>query len=134
MPYQVKLPPEGDISQFSDRRLSYPLKSGDSGDGADVADPLEGLAVRASSICPPLPKGVRLLRYAPKEPPVVVSLVSVVNDMDKFIRHYLVELDARLHSPVQIRGGASVFEILSKLAEAGLELAIDAPSREQLIK
>jgi hypothetical protein len=46
--------------------------------------------------------------------------------VDKFIGRYLAELDARLHSPVQIRGGGSVFEILTKLAEAGLELAIDA--------
>lgn len=54
-------------------------------------------------------------------------VVSVVTDVDKFIRHYLEELDARLHNPVQIRGGGSVFEILSKLAEGGLELAIEGP-------
>ena len=134
MPYRVKLPPAANMSQLSDRRLTYLRKSGDSGDGGDrtdAAESLEGLGVLASSVCPPLPKGVRLLRYAPKKPPLIISSFSVCNEVDKFIRHYLLELNARLHNPVQIRGGASVSEICSKLAEAGLELAIEAPSPGQ---
>ena len=41
------------------------------------------------------------------------------------------ELSARLHSPVQIRAGDSVFELLTKLADCGLELAIESPLRQR---
>ena len=132
MAYRVKLPPHDE--GFGDLRgVSYPPKSGDSGDVGDRIDKTahsEALGVPAPPVCPPLPKGVRLVRYEPRTPPVGIRLVSVVNDVDKFIRHYLEELDARLHHPVQIRGGGSVFEILSKLAEAGLELAIEPPEHD----
>jgi hypothetical protein len=74
---------------------------------------------------PALPRGVRLIRYAPKEPPVAVAPVSIVTNVDKFIRHHLAELDARLNHSIQIRGGGSVFEILAKLAEVGLELRLE---------
>jgi hypothetical protein len=134
MPYRVKLPPEDDLGELLSGRLPSLPKSGDGGDGGDRADataPLEARGVPAPSVCPCLPKGVRLVRYKPRVPPVDIRLVSVVSDVDKFIRHYLEELDARLHSPVQIRGGGSVFEILSKLAEAGLELAIEPPPQGQ---
>ena len=132
MAYRVKLPPQdegrGDLCG-----VSYPPKSGDSGDAGDRIEKtahLEALGVPAPPVCPPLPKGVRLVRYEPRTPPVAIRPVSVVTDVNKFIRHYLEELDARLHSPVQIRAGGSVFEILSKLAEAGLELAIEGPQRD----
>jgi hypothetical protein len=91
---------------------------------------MEAPGVPAPLVCPPLPKGVRLVRYEPKTPPVAINLVSVVTNVDKFLRYSLAELDARLHNPVQIRAGGSVFEILSKLAEAGLELAIEGPQRD----
>ena len=133
MSYRVKLPPEGKMGELLNDRLPSIPKSGDGGDRGDRTDataPLEVLGVPGPPVCPPLPKGVRLVRYEPRTPPVGIRLVSVVTDVDKFIRHYLEELDARLHNPVQIRGGGSVFEILSKLAEGGLELAIDGPQRD----
>jgi len=83
--------------------------------------------VPAPPRCPPLPQGVRLIAYAPKEPPVAVSVCSLVTNVDRFIRHQLEELDARLHSPVQIRAGDSVFEILRKLEEVGLEVTLEWP-------
>ena len=80
------------------------------------------------SPCPyDLPAGIRLLGYTQKRPPVVVTVCSVVTDPDKFIRHALAELDARLHHPIQIKAGDSVFDLLSKLADCGLELAIQWP-------
>ncbi len=36
--------------------------------------------------CPPLPSGVRLIRYTPKTPPVAVQPCSIVTDVDTFIR------------------------------------------------
>ncbi len=77
--------------------------------------------------CPKLPLGVRLVRYQPKKPPVGIEICSVVTDVEKFLLTKLGELEARLHDPVQIRAGDSVFEILAKLEQVGLQVAIDGP-------
>lgn len=129
MPYRVKLPP--DVNKSLNIGPS-PSKSGNSGNGcnsANTPDATQAASVPAPSTCPPLPKGVRLVSYKPKTPPVAIELVSVVTDVDRFLQHYLEELDARLHHPLQIRAGGSVFEILNRLAEVGLEVAIDSPQR-----
>jgi hypothetical protein len=82
-------------------------------------------AALPAQVCPyDLPVGVRLVRYTPKKPPIAVTVCSVVTDPDKFIRHTLGELEARLHHALQIRAGDSVFEILSKLSDCGLELRL----------
>lgn len=79
----------------------------------------------APSDCPGLPPGVRLVRYAPKAPPVVVQPWSIVTDVGKFIHAYLRDLQFRLEHP---RGQvcAPLSDILAKLAEVGVELEIDA--------
>lgn len=76
--------------------------------------------------CPALPGGVRLIRYEPKTPPVAIDTCSVVTDLKRFIRGELIDLDARLHSPVQIRAGHGVFTILDRLRQVGLELEIQS--------
>jgi len=88
----------------------------------------DSAAANLKGECPyPLPQGVKLLRYERKAPPVAVTVCSVVMDIPKFIQHALGALDARLHHPVQIKAGDSVFELLSKLADAGLELRLEWP-------
>lgn len=74
-----------------------------------------------------------MVRYEPKAPPVAVTVCSVVTDVEKFIQHALAELDARLHHPVQIKAGDSVFPLLSKLADCGLDLRLDWPA-ERIIE
>lgn len=78
-----------------------------------------------SNDCPfRLPEGVTLVGYEKKEPPVAITTFSIVNDPEKFIRHALAELDARLHQPLQIRAGDSTFTLLSKLEDCGLALRL----------
>jgi hypothetical protein len=72
-----------------------------------------------------LPDGLQLVRYTRKPVPVAVTVCSVVTDVPKFIRHALTELEARLQRPAQIKTGDSVFELLSKLADCGLELRLE---------
>ena len=74
-----------------------------------------------------LPRGIRLIRWHPKKPPVMIESYAVVTDVQKFIEAELRELDARLHAPVQIRGGFGVFTILDWLAQCGVELEIIRP-------
>jgi hypothetical protein len=71
-----------------------------------------------------LPAGVRLVRYDPKTPPIGIDICTVVIDLEKFLETELHELNARLHSPIQIRGGWGVFTILARLRQAGLDLEI----------
>jgi hypothetical protein len=84
----------------------------------------ERQGVPAPSKCPPLPPGVRLVSYRPKAPPVALALVSIVNDVDRFILAYLGDLRWRLAHP-NTHACAPLREILTKLAEVGVELAID---------
>jgi len=86
--------------------------------------------VPAPAQCPPVPLGVRLVKYAPKAPPVAVAPVSIVTDVDKFIRAYLRDLGQRLQHP-GTHACASLPEILAKLAEVGLELALDGSTQIQ---
>jgi hypothetical protein len=82
--------------------------------------------VSAPPNCPPLPQNVRLIRYAPKKPPVAVQPRSIVTDVDKFICAYLRDLRFRLEHP-EAYACAPLPEILAKLAEVGLELALETP-------
>jgi len=61
---------------------------------------------------------------------VPVTVCSIVADVPKFIKHALAELDARLHNPVQIKAGDSIFELISKLADCGLEVRLEWPERK----
>ena len=85
---------------------------------------LRELTPQGADDLPKLPKGVRLVHYEPKQPPVMIESHAVVTDVQKFIETGLRELDARLHAPVQIRGGFGVFTILDWLAQCGVELEI----------
>ena len=111
-------------------------------DGFDGSLPKESPIIRGGDSAPSvpaaecpycLPEGVKLVRYTQKTPPVAITVCSVVNDPDKFIRHALEELAARLHHPVQIKANDSVFELLSKLADCGLEVRIDWNPQGQII-
>lgn len=74
--------------------------------------------------CPPLPAGVKLIRYKPKSAPVAIAPVSIVTDVRKFIDFNLAELDARLRRPVRTPGAGTVYELMAKLAEVGVELEL----------
>jgi len=79
----------------------------------------------ARNTCPQLPRGVRLVRYSPKKPPVAVAPIAIVTDVDRFIHSYLRDLQFRLEHP-KAHACAPLYEILAKLAEVGVELEIDA--------
>jgi hypothetical protein len=84
--------------------------------------------VYAPPNCPPLPRGLKLVRYIPRIPPIKLDDgYSSITNVAKFIDSELRELYARLYSPVQIRGGYGVFVILDRLRQVGLEIEIVAP-------
>jgi hypothetical protein len=70
------------------------------------------------------PPGVRLVNYEPKQPPFAVAPVSIVTNAGKFYRAYLKDLALRLAKPKGYHC-PPLADILSKLADAGLELKIE---------
>lgn len=130
MPYRVRLPQQTKATPTTGRFL-YHSQTGDSGgtgdcDGVSERRELDQEldAIPAPAECPPLPAGVKLVRYEPKDPPVAIAPVSIVTDVDKFIRAYLRDLAHRIQRP-GTHACAPLPEILAKLAEVGLELTLE---------
>ena len=74
-----------------------------------------------------LPAGVRLVSYQPQEAPFAVAPVSVVTDAGLFFRGYLRDLAVRLEKP-QSYACPPLGDILGKLADGGLKLALELPA------
>jgi hypothetical protein len=93
--------------------------------------PLSGSSGTLNSFVPgtkiPLPVGVQVISYASSRSDTSTQVGVKIVDRLKFIKALLADLDGRLNHPIQIRGGGSVVEILQKLADLGLELAIERP-------
>ena len=70
-----------------------------------------------------LPAGVRLVSYEPKQAPFTVAPASVITNAGKFYRSYLADLERRLAKPEGYHC-PPLTDILSKLADAGLELKL----------
>ena len=59
---------------------------------------------------PPMPKGVRLLQWAPQLPPVAIESWAVVNDVLQFIQTTLSQLQAAMDGRNWLAGNRSVRE------------------------
>lgn len=81
--------------------------------------------LKARSAIPPMPEGVRLIRWEPKSAPVAIDVCSVVVDVPKFIEGELRALDSRMNKPWAIHGGFTVPQMLDRLAQAGLEVELE---------
>ncbi|MFZ0963669.1 MAG: hypothetical protein WAO35_22625 [Terriglobia bacterium] len=90
----------------------------------ELSPPADTLAPLLEEIKASLPPGVRLVNYQPKVAPFTVAPISVVTDAGKFFRAYIADLGWRLRYP-ELRAAPPLADILSKLAEGGLELAIE---------
>jgi hypothetical protein len=91
-----------------------------------MLDDVEGKAPPLNEVKAALPPGVRLLSYRPKESPFAAAPVSVVTNVRRFVHAHLRDMAWRLEHP-NTHACAPLNEILAKLAEAGLELAVDLP-------
>jgi hypothetical protein len=87
--------------------------------------------LKVRSAAPPMPKGVRLIRWEPKAAPVAIDVCSVVLDVPKFIEGELRALDSRLNNPWTIHGGFTVPQMLDRLAQVGALVELDPRGRVQ---
>ncbi len=81
--------------------------------------------IRALAAIPPMPEGVRLVNWEPKPAPVAIDVCSVVVDVPKFVQGELRALDSRLNNPWTIHGGFTVPQILDRLRQVGVEVALE---------
>lgn len=72
----------------------------------------------------PMPKGVRLLKWAPQLPPVAIETRAVVNDVPKFIRTTLGQLRAAMTGKSWLAGNRSVPELVDRLEQVGVKVRV----------
>ena len=74
---------------------------------------------------PPLPKGVSIVEWNPKQDPVVLTRFSIVVDVQAFITATLRDLEAALTGKEWLAGNRSVREILETLEQVGVKLRVE---------
>ena len=73
---------------------------------------------------PSMPAGVRLLAWEPKQPPVALSVFSVVNDTQKFILSTLQQLEAALRGNPWAAGNWTVRDLCERLEQVGVRIEV----------
>jgi hypothetical protein len=80
---------------------------------------------------PSMPRGVRLVRWSPQEPPIMLQESSVVIDVDKFIAATLVQVSACLEGKDYLAGNWPLRVLIERLEQVGvvIELAPQVTDR-----
>jgi len=81
--------------------------------------------LKARSSLPPMPEGVRLVRWEPKPAPVILTQYSVVTDVLKFVSVTLLELEAALAGNRWQSGHWSARELVDRLEQCGVYVQIE---------
>jgi len=81
--------------------------------------------IHALAAIPPMPKGIRLVEWKLKEPPVAIEVCSVVVDTDRFARTTLEQLGTALTQPKRWVGW-TIPQLIDRLAQVGVRVAFDA--------
>jgi len=78
-----------------------------------------------------MPPGVRLMKWAPKEPPIAIVRMGVVTDVHKFIAATLLQVKARLQGKDFLAGSWSLRDLIDRLEQVGVEVAIERDDFEK---
>jgi hypothetical protein len=80
--------------------------------------------LRARAVIPPMPPGIRLVKWDIKEAPVAISYYAVVTDPTLFVSTTLGQLKAALENPKRWVGW-TVPQLLDRLRQVGVDVALD---------
>jgi hypothetical protein len=75
---------------------------------------------------PPMPPGVRLLKWQPKDPPIAIVHMGIVSNVDKFVAATLLQLRARLEGKDSLAGNWSLRELVDRLEQVGVAVGIES--------
>src|SRR6266403_1709120 len=101
-------------------------------DAAHLVDELRAyrdeinILLRERKKIPPMPQGVRLVRWELREPPVGLVHIGVVTDVPRFVWSTLCQLDAALRGKQCLAGHWTTRELLDRLEQCGVNVEIEA--------
>jgi hypothetical protein len=78
----------------------------------------------ARVVIPRMPRGVRLLEWNLKEPPVAIETCAVVTDIARFAQSTLEQLRTALAQPKRWVGW-SVPQLIDRLAQVGIQVSLE---------
>ena len=81
--------------------------------------------LKKRSDIPPMPPGVRLVAWEPKQPPVILTRLSVVIAVPLFIRSTLEQLEDALAGKQWLAGNWSVAELIDRLSQVGVVVLLE---------
>jgi len=81
--------------------------------------------LRENGTPPPMPPGVRLLKWKPQTPPVAVVRMGIVSNVDKFIGATVRQLRARLEGKDFLAGNWSRRELVDRLEQVGVVVSVE---------
>lgn len=84
--------------------------------------------LKARRAIPPMPEGVRLVRWEPKPAPIALTRVEIVTDVSRFVTMTLLELKAALAGKRWLAGNRSVRELVERLQECGVVVEVNEPN------
>jgi hypothetical protein len=90
--------------------------------------------LRGCETPPPMPLGVRLLKWQPKNPPIAIVRMGIVTNVDKFIGATLRELRARLDGKDFRAGNWSLRELVDRLEQVGVIVSVESTEPDLLEK
>jgi hypothetical protein len=73
----------------------------------------------------PMPPGVRLLKWEPKNPPIAIVRMGIVSNVPKFIAATLLQLQARLEGKDFLAGNWSLRELVDRLEQVGVVVKVE---------
>jgi hypothetical protein len=111
-------------------RLRYELPADAAPLLNDLRNHREGVVavLRARPAIPRMPNGVRLISWAPKGPPILLTRWAVVINTTAFIENTLQELDAALAGKNWLAGNWSVRELVERLEQVGVSVSLSSQS------
>lgn len=98
--------------------------------GEPIADELlrhKAEIIALLQVLPPMPTGVRLVRWEPKTPPVQLPSGSTVVEVELFARSTLRQLDAQLQGKTWLAGNWDLSALLARLEAVGCFVALEDP-------
>jgi len=80
--------------------------------------------LKSRSTIPPMPRGVRLVGWNLKKPPVCLEFYSVVMDSAKFAKTTLGQIKVLLENP-KARVGWTMAQLIDRLAQVGVTVTLE---------
>jgi hypothetical protein len=81
---------------------------------------------------PPMPPGVRLLKWLPKSPPLAIVRMGIVSNVHEFIAATLLQLRARLECKDFLAGRGPLRELVDRLEQVGVEVCVESAQSSDL--